>query len=141
MNNLKWTHSYLLHGDGQESTYQEQVCGFEEIKETRPLSSNKHSQLPLHDSTLGPYSNIFPEVFIFNSRISIMVWIWDVVDKSNCHLMFEYPISVEITNIVTIRTVKALCVYCKNGDPNYVLYCWLHCYNQKKSENSLKRDP
>ena len=41
-----------------------------------------------------------------------MVLIRDVVDKSNCHcLMLEYPISEQIINIMSIRTVEALCVY------------------------------
>ena len=98
--------------------------------------SHKLSEFP-HNHIFGLCCDITP-FKNFNNRIFRVVLIWDVVAKSNCHLIHEYPISKQIINIMISGSIIIL------GQQEYrsklcpVLLVTL-LYYQKDQENSLKR--
>lgn len=55
------------------------------------------TQCSLHSSILRTCSYIFP-LLLFKHWIFRVVLIWDIVEKSNCHLMHVYPVSKQMIN-------------------------------------------
>lgn len=112
----------LYTQEGHESTIQEQFHIYERNwSHTTAVFVSWSFSLTLRNLTWLHSWPVFchSPFFIFKCRISRVVFIWDVADKSNWHLMHNYPISKKIVNVTNnIRAIKALWVIKKSATKN-----------------------